>query len=115
MSEDSRPILAVAKAIGTRGQTIHGREAIVELCSKTGVSLMNRFDQEISDPDSDEDLLQFVSAYAKLSPASRLTVMVLAKQYGVKLPEAITKRRRTLRGLLEELSEYFPKIGLSGI
>ncbi len=113
MSENSRPILAIAKAIGRRGQTIHGRETIVDLCSKAGVSLMDRFDDEISDPDSDEDLENFVAAYAKLCPASRLTVMVLAKQYGAKLPEEITKRRRTLRALLEQLSEYFPKVGIS--
>ena len=61
MTESEKPIRRLAESLSRRGQTIYGRKAIVDLCSKTGVSLMNTLD--IGDPDSDESLQKFLLHY----------------------------------------------------
>jgi hypothetical protein len=107
MSEVERPIRRLAETLSRRGQTIYGREAIVELCSKTGVSLLNTFD--IGDPDPDESLQNFLIQYSKLSPAAKLTILILSKQYGVALPEDLLGKKKGLRDRLESLQDYLPR------
>jgi hypothetical protein len=106
-SEVERPIRRLAETLSRRGQTIYGRETIVELCSKTGVSLLNTFD--IGDPDSDESLQNFLIQYSKLSPAAKLTILILSKQYGVALPEDLLGKKKGLRDRLESLQDYLPR------
>ena len=92
--------------LSRRGQTIYGKEAIIDICSKAGVSLLNTFD--IGDPDTDESLQRFLVLYSKLSPAAKLTVFILAKQYGVSVPDVLLKKKKGLKDLLESLQEYLP-------
>ena len=88
-----RPIYQMAELLGRRAQTIYGRQTVVDLCAKAGVSLMD-----------------FIIRYAKMSPAARLTVLVLAKQHGVSLSEEITKKRKhPLKDMVETLMQYLPK------
>ena len=60
MSELSRPIHKVADILSRRGQTIYGREVIVDLCAKSGVSLMDSFASDMGEEDSEASLLVFV-------------------------------------------------------
>jgi hypothetical protein len=106
MDESDRPIRKLAETLSRRGQTIYGRHVIVELCSKTGVSLMNTFD--IGDTDTDESLQNFLVQYSKLTPASKLTILILSKQYGVSLPEDLLGKKKGLKDRLESLQEYLP-------
>ncbi|MHA1964427.1 MAG: hypothetical protein ACXACG_12480 [Candidatus Thorarchaeota archaeon] len=106
MDEYERPIRKLAETLSRRGQTIYGRRAIVELCSKTGVSLMNILD--IGDSDSDEALQDFLVQYSKLSPAAKLTILILSKQYGVSLPEELFGKKKGLKDRLESLQDYLP-------
>ena len=105
MSEE-RPILKLAETLSRRGQTIYGRKAIVDLCSKTGVSLMDSLD--FSDPDSDESLQNFLIGYSKLSPAAKLTILILSKQYNVSLPEELLGKKKGVKDFLESLQDYLP-------
>ena len=67
---------------------------------------MNTLD--IGDPDSDESLQKFLIQYSKLSPAARLTILILSKQYGVSLPEKFFGKKKGLKDRLESLQEYLP-------
>ena len=102
MTEPDKPIRRLAETLSRRGQTIYGRKAMV----KTGVSLMNTLD--IGDPDSDESLQKFLLHYSKLSPAAKLTILILSKQYGVSLPEEFFGKKKGLKDRLESLQEYLP-------
>jgi hypothetical protein len=106
MSESEKPIRKLAETLSRRGQTIYGRKTIVDLCAKTGVSLLNV--RDIGDPDSDESLQDFLVQYSKLSPAARLTILILSKQYGVSLPEDLLGKKRGLKDRLESLQDYLP-------
>ncbi|MFW9817235.1 MAG: hypothetical protein ACFFEW_15000 [Candidatus Thorarchaeota archaeon] len=101
---DERPMLKLAETLSRRGQTIYGRKTIVDLCSRTGVSLMDSLD--ISDPDSDVSLRNFVIGYSKLSPAAKLTILILSKQYDVTLPEEILGKKKGVKDFLESLQDF---------
>ncbi|MFW9982885.1 MAG: hypothetical protein ACFFE3_13345 [Candidatus Thorarchaeota archaeon] len=104
MSETDRPIRRLTETLSRRGQTIYGRQTIVDLCAKTGVSLLNTIDY--GDPDSDEALQNFLIQYSKLNPAAKLTILILSKQYGVSLPEDLLGKKKGLKDRLESLQEY---------
>ncbi|TFG29210.1 hypothetical protein EU528_10040 [Candidatus Thorarchaeota archaeon] len=110
MSEITRPIHKVADILSRRGQTIYGREVIVDLCAKTGVSLMDSFASNMSEEDSDASLLVFVVSYAKLNPAAKLTVMTLSRIHNVMIPEELLERRRIFADILDSLSEFTHEI-----
>lgn len=101
MTESDRPIRKLAETLSRRGQTIYGRKVIVDLCAKTGVSLLNVMD--IGDPDSNESLQNFLVQYSKLCPAAKLTILILSKQYGVSLPEDLLGKKKGLKDRLESL------------
>ncbi len=107
MSEIEKPIRKLAETLSRRGQTIYGRQAIVDLCAKTGVSLLNTID--FGDPDTDESLYNFLRQYSKLSPAAKLTILILSIQYGVDLPEDLLEKRKGLKDRVESLQEYLPR------
>lgn len=106
MAETDRPIQRLAETLSRRGQTIYGKKAIVDLCSKTGVSLLDSFD--LGDSDTDESLQKFLIEYSKLSPAAKLTILILSKQYGVTLPEELLGKKKGLKDFLESFQEYLP-------
>ena len=106
MTESERPIRKLAETLSRRGQTIYGRKVIVDMCSKTGVSLLNVMD--VGDTDSDESLQKFLVQYSKLSPAAKLTILILSKQYDVSLPEDILGKKKGLKDRLESLQEFLP-------
>ncbi|MHA2024669.1 MAG: hypothetical protein ACW98U_02115 [Candidatus Thorarchaeota archaeon] len=106
MVETDRPILKLAETLSRRGQTIYGRKTIVDLCSKTGVSLLDSID--MGDPDSDEALQNFIVQYSKLSPAAKLTIHILSIQYDARLPEELLRKKKGVKDFLDSLQEYLP-------
>lgn len=102
------PLLKVADMLSRRGQTIYGKDVIVDLCAETGVSLTGGYDSELSEADSDESLRRFISGYSRLSPAAKMTVMILCELNEVDMPkELLGKRKRTgIADLLESLAEF---------
>ncbi|TFG31724.1 hypothetical protein EU527_11700 [Candidatus Thorarchaeota archaeon] len=110
MSEISRPIHRVADILSRRGQTIYGREKIVELCARTGVSLLDDSVYELEEQDSDAALLLFVVNYAKLSPAAKLSILVLSRIHEVTIPKELLEKKRIFADILESLSEFTHEI-----
>ncbi|MFW9833004.1 MAG: hypothetical protein ACFFEK_03330 [Candidatus Thorarchaeota archaeon] len=106
MDESERPLRKLAETLSRRGQTIYGRRTIVDLCSKAGVSLLNTID--IGDPDTDEALQKFIAEYSRLTPAAKLTILILSKQYDVSLPEDLLGKKKGLKDRLESLQDYLP-------
>ncbi len=100
----------VARMISRRGQTIYGRKVIVDLQIRAGVSLHDDSSFESYSPNSMESLNRFLIEYAKLSPASRLTVMILAYQNGLTLPDEITKRKKSFLEKLREPMSFFDNL-----
>ena len=67
---------------------------------------MNTMD--MGDLDTDESLQNFLVGYSKLTPAAKLTILILSKQYGVSLPEDLLAKKKGLKDRLESLQDYLP-------
>ena len=106
MSETIQPIHIVADILSRRGQTIYGREKIVELCSKAGVSFMDDFAAELGEVDTESSLLSFVTSYAKLNPAAKLTVLTLSRLHDITIPKELLEKRTIFADILDSLSEF---------
>ena len=116
MSEQMGPVLKVADILSRRGQTIYGRQAIVELCAKTGVSLTSGYDAEMGPQDSEAALMTFIIEYSKLCPAAKLTVLILSELYEVPVPTELLGKKKimsVITDVLESLTEFTH--GLSGL
>jgi hypothetical protein len=90
----------VASILVRRAQTIYGRDKIVEICGKSQVSLLDDYSGEFASDDTKESLETFLVLYSKLGPAAKLTLLILAKQYNVILPEEVTPWKKLL-GMVE--------------
>jgi hypothetical protein len=110
VSELTRPIHMIADILSRRGQTIYGRDVIVRLCANAGVSLMDSFASDLEEEESEASLLVFVVNYAKLNPAAKLTVMILARMYNVTIPKELLEKRRIFSDILDSLSEFTHEI-----
>ncbi len=110
MSIEDMQMREMALMLSRRGQTIYGRERIVELCTKSGVSLLDDFAEDDIYQDSTESLCDFISRYSKISAASKFTVLVLARLLDVTLPEELTKKKMTLTDFLGSLPDFFSEL-----
>ena len=106
MSE-AKQLRELAFMLSRRGKTIYGRDDIVSLCNKSGVSLLDSFQDEVEYQDSPEALMDFVSRYSHISSASHFTVLILARLLGVTLPDDIVKKKANLSDILSALPEFF--------
>ena len=110
MSDETRPIYKIADILSRRGQTIYGRNAIVDLCAKSGVSLMDSFASDMGEEDSDASLLVFIVNYAKQNPAAKLSVLTLATMYNVTIPKELLEKKHIFSDILDSLSEFTHEI-----
>jgi hypothetical protein len=109
MSEEIGPVLKVADILSRRGQTIYGRQTIVDLCGKTGVSLTSGYDTDLGQADSEQALMSFIIEYSKLCPAAKLTVLILSELYEVEVPKEMLGKKKILSivtDVLESLTEF---------
>ena len=109
MSEITRPIHKVADILSRRGQTIYGRQVIVDLCANAGVSLMDSY-TDLEEVDSEASLLVFAVNYAKINPAAKLTVLTLARIHNVTIPKELLEKRKIFSDILDSLSEFTHEI-----
>ena len=106
MNQDRTGLQEMVSILGRRGQTIYGRQSIVETCTKAGVILVDDPDDERYDENSQESLKRFLLEYSKLGPAARLTLLILSKQYETTLPEELTNKKKSLVDLVSLLSDF---------
>ncbi len=106
MTEDN-PLLRVADMLSRRGQTIYGRDVIVDLCAETGVSLTGGYDSELAGADPREALQRFIVGYSRLSPAAKMTVMILCELNELDMPKELLGKKKTgIAEILESLAEF---------
>ncbi|MBD3406777.1 MAG: hypothetical protein GF411_11740 [Candidatus Lokiarchaeota archaeon] len=89
-----------------RGLGIYGREKMGEICLTSGVALLDDNTTDWLTEDIETALNKFLVNYAKFNIAAKMTVMVLAKKYGIELPEELQrkkKRKSKFRRLLEKV------------
>jgi hypothetical protein len=101
MTTPSIELKEMASILVRRGQTIYNREKIVEICAKTGVSLLDDYSGEFARDDTKEALDNFLILYSKLGPAAKLTLLILSKQYNVLLPEEVIKKKSSFLSMVE--------------
>ncbi len=106
MNQDRTGLQEMVSILGRRGQTIYGRQSIVETCTKAGVILIDDPDDERHDENSQESLERFLLEYSKLGPAARLTLLIVSKQYDATLPEELTRKKKSLVDIMSLLSDF---------
>ena len=100
MTTPSIELKEIASILVRRGQTIYGRRKIIDICGKSQVSLLDDYSGEFARDDSKESLDKFLILYSKLGPAARLTLLILAKQYNVILPEEVIRKKFSFQKFL---------------
>ncbi len=106
MNQDETGLREMVSILGRRGQTIYGRQSIVETCTKAGVILIDTPDDERHSENSRKSLERFLLEYSKLGPGARLTLLILSKQYETALPEELTRKKKSLVDLVSLLSDF---------
>ena len=101
MTTPSIELKELASLLVRRGQTIYGRDKIVEICGKSQVSLLDDYSGEFAKDDTKESLDDFLIRYSKLGPAALLTLLILSKQYNVPLPEQLTQKKGSFLSKVE--------------
>ncbi|MHA2601651.1 MAG: hypothetical protein AM324_005910 [Candidatus Thorarchaeota archaeon SMTZ1-83] len=87
--KDPSPVEEMAYTLVTRGQVIHGPEAIASICNASGVPLMNDSPDEWVGMHKSDALEKLMIEYSMLSPAARMTLMVLSRQRGIAIPNEV--------------------------
>ena len=82
-----------AKLLVQRGMGLYGRTKMESICYESGIFLLD--DDSISIPDEKKKSTvdNLMVNYAKFNLVAKMTVMALAKQYEIELPEEIKKKR----------------------
>ncbi len=106
MNQNETGLQEMVSILGRRGQTIYGRQSIVEACTKAGVILIDTPDDERYDENSRKSLERFLLEYSKLGPAARLTLLILSKQYEATLPEELARKKKSLVDIVSLLSDF---------
>jgi len=87
--KDSSPVEEMAYTLVTRGQVIHGPEAIATICSASGVPLTDNSPNGWVGKYKNDTLERLMIEYSMLSPAARMTLMVLSRQRGIAIPNEV--------------------------
>jgi len=106
MNQNETGLQEMVSILGRRGQTIYGRQSIVETCTKANVILIDDPEDERHDENSQESLERFLLEYSKLGPAARLTLLILSRQYEATLPKELTHRKKSIVDLVSLLSDF---------
>ncbi|TXT54583.1 MAG: hypothetical protein BAJATHORv1_60079 [Candidatus Thorarchaeota archaeon] len=91
MSQRKSGFARIVRTLVTRGHTIYGREKLVDVFAESGLELIDGYPPENPDLIA---LTKFLVEYAKLSPAAKLTLLILARQQNVELPKDIMKEEK---------------------
>jgi hypothetical protein len=101
MTTPSIELKEIASNLVRRGQTIYGRKQIIDICSKSQVSLLDDYSGEFARDDTKEALNKFLILYSKLGQAARLTLLILSKQFNLSLPEEATRKKSSFLRMVE--------------
>ncbi len=94
MGVDQPAVDQLVHTLVQRGLGIYGYEKMTEICESSGVALLDDFSIDWLDDDRERALKRFLISYARQNPAARMTVLVLAKRYGVPVPKELERKKR---------------------
>ena len=84
------PTEEIVYILVTRGQAIYGPERITRVCAASGVPLMDIPPDFWVGWQKEESHQKFLTEYAKLGNAAKLTILILTRQRGLALPKTIS-------------------------
>jgi len=82
-----------AKLLVQRGMGLYGKKKMASICFESGIFLLD--DDSISIPEEEKKstVENLMVNYAKFNLVAKMTVMALARQYEIEIPEEIKKKR----------------------
>lgn len=95
-----RKALDLAYFLLLRGKAIYGEDRITSLCRASGIAFGDDLSLEWLEQYSEQTLETFIINYAKLGPASRLSILILAKQRGIQIPEVLRDSKNSMRSVI---------------
>ncbi len=104
MGVDMERVKELVSTLVARGLGLYGREKMARICYDSGVALMDDDTTDWLDDDVEAALHRFLVNYAKFNVAAKMTVLVLAKKFGVPVPEELRRKKRRLSRLRRLLS-----------
>lgn len=95
LDKDSPNVQIFLKEIVERGLGIYGRDKMAEICYNSQIGLLDDYTLDWLSDDHTEALNKLIVNYSKINLPAKMTVMVLAKKHGIKIPDTIqtTKKR----------------------
>ncbi|MBD3408324.1 MAG: hypothetical protein GF411_19530 [Candidatus Lokiarchaeota archaeon] len=92
--------LDLAYILLLRGKSIYGEERIKDICTASGIAFGNDLSAKWMEQYSEQTLETFIINYSKLGPASRLSILILAKQRGIQVPEVLRSKKNGSRKII---------------
>lgn len=89
-----------------RGLGIYGREKMAEICLSSGVALLDDNTTDWLEDDIEAALQKFLINYSKFNLAAKMTVLVIAKRYGVPIPEELKRKKKRKSRFRRLLSKF---------
>ncbi len=87
-----------------RGLGLYGREKMAKICYDSGIALMDDDTIDFLDENVTNAVNALLINYAKFNLPARMTVMVLAKKYGIPLPEELRRKKKRRSRFLRLIS-----------
>ncbi len=88
------------KTLVKRGLGLYGREQMAKICYDSGIALLDDDSIDFLDEDINAAVKKLIINYARFNLPAKMTAVVLAKNYGIPLPDELkSKKRRRSRFL----------------
>ena len=87
-------IIELTKILVSRGLGIYGHETMQKICYDSGVALLDDDSIDWLQDDKEKAMNDFLINYSAMNLAAKMTAMVLAKRYGIPIPEQIKKKKK---------------------
>ncbi len=90
----------------SRGLGIYGRDKMAQICMDSGVALLDDNTTDWLEEDVEAALKKFLINYSKFNLAAKMTVLVLAKRFGVPIPEELKRKKKRKSRFRRLLSRF---------
>ncbi len=84
---------AFTELLVQRGLGLYGRDRMAKICYESDVGLLDDDTISFLSDDKRAAMEKLIINYAKFNLVAKMTVMALAKQYEIEIPEEVKKKR----------------------